>query len=70
MEKNYAKIGVNTDDGLPLNAALKFSTLTIIIRCILQKGEKLYPQIYLSKCLYELQKFCNTIELIFQKELT
>ena len=52
--KNYAKIGVNTDDGLPLNAALKFSTLTIIIRCILQKGEKLYPQIYLSKCLYEL----------------
>ena len=50
--KNYAKIEVNTDDDLPLNAALKFST--IIIRCILEKGETLYPQIYLSNCLYEL----------------
>ena len=54
MEKNYARIGVNTDNDLPLNTPLKFSALTIIIRCILQKGEKLYLQIYLSKCLYEL----------------
>ena len=52
--KNYARIGVNTDDHLPLKKPLKFSTLTIIIRCFLQKGKKLYPQIYLSKCLYEL----------------
>ena len=53
-EKTYARIGVNTDDDLPLNKSLKFSTLTIIIRCILQKGEKLYLQIYLDECLYEL----------------
>ena len=52
-EKNYAKIGVKTEDNLPLNKPLKFPTLTIIIRCILQKGEKLYPQIYLDECLYE-----------------
>ena len=38
-EKDYAKIGINTNDDLPLNATLKFPTLTIIIRCILQKGE-------------------------------
>ena len=53
-EKNYARIGINTDDDLPLNKQLKFPTLTIIIRCVLQKGEKLYPQIYLDKCLYEI----------------
>ena len=53
-EKNYARIGINTDDDLPLNRQLKFPTLTIIIRCVLQKGEKLYPQIYLDECLYEL----------------
>ena len=52
-EKNYARIGINTDDDLPLNKQLKFPTLTIIIRCVLQKGEKLYPQIYLDECLYE-----------------
>ena len=29
-EKNYARIGVNTNDDLPLNNPLKFPTLTII----------------------------------------
>ena len=53
-EKNYARIGVNTDDDVPLNKPLKFPTLTIIIRCVFQEGEKLYPQIYLNECLYQL----------------
>ena len=52
-KKNYAKIGVNTDDDLPLNKTLKFHTLTIIIRCVIQNGKKLYSQVYLDKCLYE-----------------
>ena len=69
-EKNYAKIGVNTDDDLPLNKQIKFPTLTIFIRCVFQEGEKLYPQIYLDECLCELLKCSNTIELMFQKELT
>ena len=54
MKKNYVRIGVNTDDDLPLNKPLKFPTLTIIIRCVFQEGEKLYLQIYLDECLYEL----------------
>ena len=41
--KKYAKISVNTDDNIPLNKRLKFPTLTIIIRCVFQEGEKLYP---------------------------
>ena len=53
-EKNYSKIGVNTDDNVPLNKKLKFPTLTTIIRCVFQNGKKLYPQIYLDECLYEL----------------
>ena len=53
-EKNYARIGINTEDDLPLNKQLKFSKLTIIIRCVVQKGEKLYTKIYLDECLYEL----------------
>ena len=52
-EKNYAKIGVNTDDDAPLNKPLKFPSLTIIIRCIFQNGKKLYPQVYLDECLYD-----------------
>ena len=53
-EKNYAKIGVNTDDDIPLNKKLKFPSLTIIIRCVFQNGNKLQPQVYLDECLYEL----------------
>ena len=45
-EKNCARIGVYTDDDLPLNKPLKFPILTIIIRSVFQEGEKLYPQIY------------------------
>ena len=53
-EKNYARIRINTDHDLPLNKQLKFPTLTIIVRCVFQEDEKLYPQIYLDECLYEL----------------
>ena len=53
-EKNYAKIGVNTDDNVPLNEKLNFPSLTIIIRCVFQNGKKFYPQVYLDKCLSEL----------------
>ena len=52
-EKNYARIVVNTDEDMPLNKPLKFPTLTIVIRCVFQEGEKLYPQIYLDECLYK-----------------
>ena len=54
MKKNYSRIGVNTDDDLPLNKKLKFSTLTIVVRLVFQKGKKSYPQIYLDECLYQL----------------
>ena len=53
-EKNYSRIGVNTDDDIPLNKPLKFPTLTIITRCVFQNGETLNPQIYLDQCFYEL----------------
>ena len=53
-EKNYAKIGVNTDDDLPLIKPLKFPTLTISIRCVFQEDEKLCPQVSLDECLYEV----------------
>ena len=34
-KRNYAKIGINTDDDLTLKKPLKFPTLTVIIRCVL-----------------------------------
>ena len=53
-EKNYARIGVNTDDDIPMNKQIKFPSLTIIIRCVFENNKKLCPQIYFDECLYEL----------------
>ena len=53
-EKHCGKIGVNTDDNVPLNKKLEFPPLTIIIRCVFQNGKELYPQVYLDEYLYEL----------------
>ena len=48
-EKNHARIGVNTDDDVPLNKKIMLPSLTIIIRCVFQNGNKLEPQVYLDE---------------------
>ena len=53
-EKSYCKVSINTEDDLPLKESLKFLTLTVNINLVLQANNKLYPQIYLDDCFYEL----------------
>ena len=48
------KIKFDSDDNLPLNTVLKFSILTIVIRNVLEKDGKYYPQIFLDNSLYEI----------------
>ena len=52
--KDFMKIKFDTDNDLPLNKPLKLHMVTIIVRSVFQEGKKLYPQIYLDECLYEL----------------
>ena len=53
-EKDYMKIKFNSDDDLPLNKSLKFTLMTITIRCVFEENGKLYPQVFLDDTLYEL----------------
>ena len=53
-EKSYCEVSINTEDDLPLNESLNFLTLTVSINLVLQANNKLYPQIYLDECFYEL----------------
>ena len=53
-DKDFMKIKFNSDDNLPLNKTLKLYNMTIIIRSIFEEHGKLYPQVYLDECLYEL----------------
>ena len=51
-DDNYKKIKFNTDDNIPLNKIIYFSTITIKIRSVTQKNGKYYPQLFLDECLY------------------
>ena len=54
--KDYMKIKFSSNDDLPLNKSLKFSLMTITIRCVLKEDNEFYPQVFLDDALYELQK--------------
>ena len=53
-EKSCCKVAINTEDNLPLKNSLKFLTLTVNINLVFRVDNKLYPQIYLDECFYEL----------------
>ena len=53
-DKNLTSITLNSDDDLPLNKPLKFHAKAIVVRSSSEENRKLYPQIYLDECLYQL----------------
>ena len=53
-EKDYMKMRFKYNDDLPLNKPIKLHLLTIIIRCVISKNGKFYPQLFLDDALYEL----------------
>ena len=53
-EKDYMKIKFNSDDNLPLNKQLKFHSMVITIRSVLEENGKLYPQVILDGTLHKL----------------
>ena len=52
--KDFLKTKFDSDDDLPLNKLLKFLTMTIVVRSVLEDEGKFYPQYYLDECLYGL----------------
>ena len=49
----FDKIRLSSDIDLPLETLIQFKILTIIIRCIIKKDGKYYPEIYLDECMYD-----------------
>ena len=49
----YIKLRFSSDVDLPLGTLIEFHMLTIVINCIIEKGNKYYPEIYLDECLYK-----------------
>ena len=53
-DKDFMKIKFDTGDNLLLNKTLKFHGVAIVIRSVFEEDGKVYPQVYLDECLYEL----------------
>ena len=53
ITKDNKKIRLNSDD-LPSGNKFKISTITIVIKSIVKKDGKYYPQIYLNNCTYKI----------------
>ena len=53
-DKNYKKTKFDSDVFLPLHTPIKFRALTVVIRCIIEKDNKYFPEIYLDDALFEL----------------
>ena len=49
----YNKLGFSSDVDLPLDTLIEFHMLTIVINCVIEKGNEYYPDIYLDECLCE-----------------
>ena len=48
----FDKIRFSSGIDLPLETLIQFKILTIIIRFIIKKDGKYYPEIYLDECMY------------------
>ena len=51
--KDYYELRFNSSVDLPLGTLIEFHALNVAINCIIEKGGKYYPEIYLDECLYE-----------------
>ena len=63
------------DNDLPIEHVFKISSITIVIKSLIEKNNKFYLEISLNHCLYEtssknIYKCQNMTKLIFLKELT
>ena len=54
--RDYEKIRFSSDIDLPLNTLIKFHASTIVIKCVIEKNGKYYPEIYLDVALFENDK--------------
>ena len=65
LENKY-KIRFSSDTILPLNDLITFYSLTLIIRCVIEKNGKFYPLIYLDDAVFEdsLIKWVNAVSVM------
>ena len=65
--KDYNKFRFNSDIDLLLNTLIEFHSLVINMRCVIEKDNEYYPEIYLDESLYIKDNSCPTTTLFSKK---
>ena len=50
----YVRLKFTSDVDLPLDKLIKFHTLTVIVACVIRKGNKFYPGNYVDEGIFEI----------------
>ena len=51
----YIRLKFNSDVDLTLDKLIKFHALTVVVACVIRKGNKFYLEIYVDEGIYELE---------------
>ena len=49
----YNKLRLTTDLELPIDKLIEFHLLTVVVSCVIKKGGKFYPEIYVDEGIFE-----------------
>ena len=52
--RSAAEIRLFSSDDLPMGYVFKINTITIVVRSVVEKDNKFYPQVSLNHCSYEI----------------
>ena len=50
----YNKLRLSTDLQLPIDKLIEFHSLTVVVSCVIKKGGKFYPEIYIDEGIFEV----------------
>ena len=50
----YNKLRLSGDLELPIDKLIEFHSLTVVVRCVIKKRGKFYPEIYVDEGIFEV----------------
>ena len=49
----YEKLRISTDLELPIDKLIEFHSLSVVVSCVIKKGGKFYPEVYVDEGIFE-----------------
>ena len=57
----YDKLSLSTNVELPIGKLIEFHSLTVVVSCVIKKGGKFYPEIYVDEGIFDADNMQNEV---------